>query len=289
MPDARQDIMQAKNVMPPKTSKIRLDTLVHQRGLAPSREAARRLIMAGQVQLGGQVADKVGALVAEDADLALVAPPPYVSRGGEKLAEAFTAFAPQGLSVQGLICADVGASTGGFTDCLLQHGAAKVYALDVGYGQMALKLRDDPRVIVMERTNARYVASLPESVGLATIDASFISLKLLLPVVKNWLSAPPHSALVLIKPQFEAGKKDVGKGGVVRDEGVHRRVLQEVLAFAQGLGFTVRGVVRSPLVGPKGNVEFLAWLSLDAPATSYDWEAGLMALFPAPPAEDALF
>jgi len=153
----------------------------------------------------------------------------------------------------------VGASTGGFTDCLLQNGAAKVFALDVGYGQIAYTLRTDPRVIVMERTNVRYVESLPERVSLVVMDASFISLKLLLPTIKNWLT-PAADIIPLIKPQFEAGQHDVGKGGVVRDTHVHARVLDEVLTFAAAQGFAVRGLIKSPLKGPAGNVEFLAWL-----------------------------
>jgi 23S rRNA (cytidine1920-2'-O)/16S rRNA (cytidine1409-2'-O)-methyltransferase len=173
------------------------------------------------------------------------------------------------MEVQGFVCADVGASTGGFTDCLLQRGAAKVFAIDVGKGILHWKLRTDPRVVVMEETNARYVASLPEPVDLVTVDASFISLKIILPVVKAWVQpSPPASlserergVLALIKPQFEAGKKDVARGdGVIRDPQIHRQVLNDVLAFSQNEGFAVHGLVRSPLVGPKGNAEFLAWL-----------------------------
>jgi 23S rRNA (cytidine1920-2'-O)/16S rRNA (cytidine1409-2'-O)-methyltransferase len=182
--------------------------------------------------------------------------PRFVSRGGEKLDAALTAF---DVSVQGKICADVGASTGGFTDCLLQHGAGKVYAIDVGYGQIDYGLRQDSRVVVMERTNARYVESLPERVEIVTVDASFISLRLLLPVIKGWL-ADEASVITLIKPQFEAGKQDVGKGGVVRSAEIHRRVLHEVLNAAQADSFDVAGLIRSPLKGPAGNVEFLAWL-----------------------------
>jgi 23S rRNA (cytidine1920-2'-O)/16S rRNA (cytidine1409-2'-O)-methyltransferase len=170
-----------------------------------------------------------------------------------------------------LTCADVGASTGGFTDCLLQRGAAKVYAIDVGKGILHWKLRNDPRLIVMEETNARFVESLPEAISLTTIDASFISLKILLPVVKKWLAPSLPSGegrrgevIVLIKPQFEAGKKDVARGdGVIRDAAIHRQVLLDVLTFAQGEGFSVRGLIRSPLLGPKGNAEFLAWLGFD--------------------------
>jgi 23S rRNA (cytidine1920-2'-O)/16S rRNA (cytidine1409-2'-O)-methyltransferase len=162
----------------------------------------------------------------------------------------------------GKIAADVGASTGGFTDCLLQHNTAKVYAIDVGYGQIAHKLRVDERVVVMERTNARYLESLPEPIELVVIDASFISLRLILPPVKKWLT-PSSDVIALIKPQFEAGKDDVGKGGVVRDHEIHERVIREVIEFSHEMGFCVRGLTRSPLKGPAGNIEFLVWLALD--------------------------
>ncbi len=237
--------------------KLRLDAAVHQRGLAPSREKARRMIMAGEVHVNGQIADKPGMRVKSDADIAVTAKPRFVSRGGEKLAGALEAFP---VRIEGAICADVGASTGGFTDCLLQHGAAKVYAIDVGYGQLAYTLRRNPRVVVMERTNARYVVKLDDAIDVVVMDASFISLRLLLPVVKGWL-AETATVIPLIKPQFEAGKRDVGKGGVVRDIAVHRRVLQDVLHFACEIGFGVRGLVQSPLKGPAGNIEFLAWLA----------------------------
>ncbi len=240
--------------------KERLDVLLVERGLVASRELGRRLILAGEVRVNDQLVDKPGARVATDADIRLEATPRFASRGGEKLAAALEAF---GVPVAGRVCADVGASTGGFTDCLLQRGARKVYAIDVGYGQLAYALRTDPRVIVMERTNARYLESLPEPASLVTIDVSFISLRLLLPVVWNWL-AEPADVIPLIKPQFEAGRRDVGKGGVVRDSKVHQRVLDEVLSAAQALGFAVRGLMRSPLTGPAGNVEFLAWLSRGA-------------------------
>jgi 23S rRNA (cytidine1920-2'-O)/16S rRNA (cytidine1409-2'-O)-methyltransferase len=196
--------------------------------------------------------------VAADAVIALKAVPPYVSRGGEKLAAALAAFP---VPVKGLVCADVGASTGGFTDCLLQHGAARVYAIDVGYGQLDYRLRQDERVVVMERTNARYVTGLTEPVSLVTVDASFISLRLLLPVIRGWLT-PAAAVIPLIKPQFEAGKSNVGKGGVVRDPDVHRLVLEGVLTATVDGGYAVRGLIRSPLKGPAGNVEFLAWLTV---------------------------
>ena len=188
--------------------------------------------------------------------------PRFVSRGGEKLAAALDAFP---VSVGGRLCADVGASTGGFTDCLLQYGAERVYAIDVGYGQLDYRLRQDERVVVLERTNARYIEALSEPVSLIVLDASFISLRLLLPVLKGWLTPAAH-VIPLIKPQFEAGRDDVGKGGVVRDEAVHRRVLEEVLASALALGFTPRGLIRSPLKGPAGNIEFLTWLTWGDPS-----------------------
>jgi 23S rRNA (cytidine1920-2'-O)/16S rRNA (cytidine1409-2'-O)-methyltransferase len=235
--------------------KQRLDILMVEQELAPSREKARALIMAGEVLVSGQQVDKPGTRIDIAAEITVKAKPRFVSRGGDKLAGALAAFP---VEVADRICADVGASTGGFTDCLLQNGAAKVYALDVGYGQIAYTLRQDPRVIVMERTNVRYVENLPESVSLVVMDASFISLKLLLPTIKNWLTSEAD-IIPLIKPQFEAGQHDVGKGGVVRDSNVHARVLNEVLTFAAAQGFAVRGLIRSPLKGPAGNVEFLAW------------------------------
>jgi 23S rRNA (cytidine1920-2'-O)/16S rRNA (cytidine1409-2'-O)-methyltransferase len=248
------------------TSKQRLDVLVHQSGLAASREKARAIIMAGEVTVNGQVMDKPGAQVDSRAELAVRDKPRFVSRGGDKLAWALDTFQ---ISVAGRVCADVGASTGGFTDCLLQNGAARVYALDVGYGQLAYSLRQDPRVVVMERTNARYVTRLPELVSVVAVDASFISLKLLLPVIKDWLT--PHAEIIpLIKPQFEAGKRDVGKGGVVKDSNVHARVLHEVLVFARDQGFAIRGLTLSPLKGPAGNVEFLACLNWGDAAVSLD-------------------
>jgi 23S rRNA (cytidine1920-2'-O)/16S rRNA (cytidine1409-2'-O)-methyltransferase len=253
--------------------KKRIDVLLFERGLAPSREMARRYVMAGEVRANGQMVDKPGSQIDESAELTVKAAPQYASRGGEKLAGAFADFS---LDVTGKICADVGASTGGFTDCLLQNGASKVYAIDVGYGQIALKLRNDPRVILMERTNARHVESLPEVIHFVSIDASFISLRLLLPVVKRWL-ATDGEVVALVKPQFEAGKQDVGKKGVVKDPEVHRKVLIEVLNAALEIGFSVRGLTRSPLTGPKGNVEFLAWLSLDSQSEAVEIEAAIAA------------
>jgi 23S rRNA (cytidine1920-2'-O)/16S rRNA (cytidine1409-2'-O)-methyltransferase len=252
--------------------KVRLDVLLVERGLAESRAKAQAMIMAGQVRVADQVALKPATAVSTDSVLTVDPGPRFVSRGGEKLDAALDAFE---IDVSGLICADVGASTGGFTDCLIQRGAAKVYAIDVGKGILHWKLRNDPRVVVMEETNARFVESLPEQVSLVTVDASFISLKILLPVVKKWLGpnppVPPSlkgkgdaggvGIVALIKPQFEAGKKDAARGdGVIRNPEIHQQVLLDILEFAQEEGFQVRGLIKSPLLGPKGNVEFLVWL-----------------------------
>jgi len=238
--------------------KMRLDVLLTERGLVESRSLAQRLVMAGQVRVAGQVVLKPSAQVAEDAQVVVEHGPKYVSRGGDKLEAALAAF--DLLDLAGRVCADVGASTGGFTDCLLQHGAGHVFALDVGYGELHWKLRNDPRVTVMERTNARNVVSFPRPVELVTVDASFISLRILLPVIRGWLQS--GQVVALIKPQFEAGRQDAARGqGVIRDAGVHRQVLLDVLTAAELLGFGVEGLIRSPLLGPKGNTEFLARLS----------------------------
>lgn len=239
--------------------KIRLDVLLVERGLADSRAKAQALIMAGQVRVAGQVALKPATTVQADAALTVDSGPRFVSRGGEKLEGALEKFA---IDVSDFTCADVGASTGGFTDCLLQHGAAKVYAIDVGKGILHWKLRNDRRVVVMEETNARFIEALPETIDLVTVDASFISLKTLLPTIKKWVSENTQ-LICLIKPQFEAGKKEVSRGdGVIRDPEIHRRVLMEVLEFAKQEGFGLRGLVRSSLLGPKGNAEFLIWMDL---------------------------
>jgi 23S rRNA (cytidine1920-2'-O)/16S rRNA (cytidine1409-2'-O)-methyltransferase len=250
-------------------AKVRLDVLLVERGLAESRAKAQAMIMAGQVRVEDQVTLKPATTVPADAALAVDSGPRFVSRGGEKLDAALETF---GINVSGFVCADVGASTGGFTDCLLQRGAAKVYAIDVGKGILHWKLRNNPRVVVMEQTNARYLKALPEPVTLVTVDASFISLKILLPVVKTWLSSPlapnesaqeePGGVIALIKPQFEAGRKDVARGdGVIRDPGIHKQVLHDILDFASREGFHIRGLIKSPLLGPKGNTEFLVWLN----------------------------
>jgi 23S rRNA (cytidine1920-2'-O)/16S rRNA (cytidine1409-2'-O)-methyltransferase len=255
------------------SKKVRVDLLLVECGLAESRALAQRLVMAGQVRAAGQVVDKPSSKVEPDVELTVDRGPQFVSRGGDKLQAAFDLF---DLEVRGKTCADVGASTGGFTDCLLQHGATRVYTIDVGQGILHWNLRNDPRVVVMEGTNARFVEQLSEPVDFVTIDASFISLKILLPVVRAWLTSPPTPSpsplsvdgeggevLALIKPQFEAGRKEVARGkGVVRDPEVHRRVLQEVLAFALESGYQLKGLARSPVLGPKGNVEFLGWLGI---------------------------
>jgi 23S rRNA (cytidine1920-2'-O)/16S rRNA (cytidine1409-2'-O)-methyltransferase len=231
--------------------KKRLDVLLVERGLAESRTQAQALVMAGRVP--GH--SKPGEQVAEDVHLEVDAPPPYVSRAGHKLANALDAF---GIDVAGLDCLDVGASTGGFTDVLLQRGAARVIALDVGYGQLHSKIRDDPRVTVLERVNARSITELPYAPQLVTCDVSFISVRTALPPALA-LAAPGWQALVLVKPQFEAGRAEVPKG-VVRDAGVRRRVLHRVAEAALGWGAGVAGVVDSGLPGPKGNREFVLHL-----------------------------
>lgn len=242
-------------------SKIRADRMLVDRGLAEDLSQARRFVMAGQVRADGQVVFKPSVQINANATLTVDTGPRFVSRGGEKLAAALDVFPVQ---VSGVVCADVGASTGGFTDCLLQAGAEKVYAIDVGHGILHWDLRNDPRVVVMERTNARHVHTLPESIRVVTIDASFISVRTLLPVVKGWL-APEADLVVLIKPQFEARREVSARGqGVVSDPDAHRSVLVEVLTAAEATSYSVRGLVRSPVRGPKGNVEFLAWLAIPA-------------------------
>ena len=240
-----------------KAVKPRLDELLVQRGLAESRAQAQRLIGAGAVRVNGHPATKAGHPVPADAALAVDQPARFVSRGGEKLEEAFRRF---GLDATGRVCLDIGASTGGFTDCLLQHGAVRVYAVDVGHGQLHWKLRQDARVVVKEGVNARYLGAgdLPEQPTLAVVDVSFISLTKILPAVKELL-ASGGSLITLIKPQFEAGREQVGRGGVVREAGVRAQVIEAVRKFGtEQVGLEWLGVCESPLVGPAGNVEFLA-------------------------------
>ncbi len=238
-------------------SRERLDEAVTRLGLAPTRSKARAMIMAGDVLVNGLPSLQAGTAVKPLDEITLKSKPRFVSRGGEKLDHALNEFE---VDVNGYVCADLGASTGGFTDCLLQRGASKVYSIDVGYGQIDQKLRDDRRVIVEERVNARYLESLPEPIDLVVIDVSFISLSLILPVAARVLK-PAGVCVPLVKPQFEAGRKDVGKGGVVRDAAIHRRVLEQVAAYADANGFAVSGITTSPIVGPAGNVEFLMKLT----------------------------
>ena len=239
-------------------SKQRLDIMLVERGLAITREKARRLILAGAVRVDGRVVDKAGRPCAADAVIEVTAADKFVSRGGGKLDGAFAAF---NLNVTGKVCADIGASTGGFTDCLLQHGAARVYAVDVGKGLLDWKLRNDPRVIVREELNARYLSErdIPEPFQFGVIDVSFISLTLILPPVTRLIAAGGQ-IVSLIKPQFEAGREHVGKGGVVRDAAVHEAVVARIRQFGtQALPLEWIGLCESPLRGPAGNIEFLAW------------------------------
>jgi len=238
----------------------RLDVELVERALAPTREKARALILAGDVRVNGQVERRAGAAIAPGAQIAVARPPRFVSRGGDKLEHALGRF---GLDVSGRVCLDVGASTGGFTDCLLQRGAIRVYAVDVGYGQMNARLRDDPRVVVMERTHIRDLPALPERPTFAVIDVSFISLTLVLPPVIR-LIAPASPIVALVKPQFEAGKDEVPRDGVVRDPLVQAAVIGRVAWWCAERGLRVRGVCESPLTGAAGNREFFLWL--EAPA-----------------------
>ncbi len=241
------------------SAKQRLDKAIVQRGLVSSRNRAAALIMAGSVRVDGQIAFKAGMQIDDSAQIEIDQPLQYVSRGGYKLSHALDAFS---IDVTGFVCADVGACTGGFTDVLLQRGASKVYSIDVGYGHLAWKLRQDPRVVVMERTNARYLETLPEKVQVVTIDVSFISLLLIFPVVQHWLS-PRGEIVALIKPQFEAGPKQVGKGGIVRDRSVHRSVLARIVTKVSDFDLVPAGLVPSLLKGTGGNIEFLLWLKRD--------------------------
>lgn len=240
-------------------NKRRLDLLLVEKGVAPSRQRARAMIMAGKISVNCRTADKAGFLVGpEDAIELRGTDIPYVSRGGLKLEGALQALS---VNPAGAVCLDVGASTGGFTDCLLQNGAARVYAVDVGYGQLAWKLRQDPRVVVIERTNIRHMPAetITEPIDLATIDVSFISLKIVVPAVVAFLKNGAR-ILALIKPQFEVGKDQVGKGGVIRDATLHASVIQRLSAFFLEAGFSCETVIPSPILGPKGNREFFILL-----------------------------
>ena len=241
--------------------KKRLDVLLLEQGYAETRAKAQAIIMSGLVYVNGQKADKPGVSFEESVQLEVRgAACPYVSRGGLKLEKALRDF---GVKPEGFVCSDSGASTGGFTDCLLQQGAKKVFAIDVGYGQLDWKIRSDPRVVVMERTNVRYVTpeQLGEPLDLSVVDVSFISLKIVLPVIKNLLK-PTGQVLCLIKPQFEAGKDKVGKKGVVREAQTHIEVLDQFVEAVLSMGFTILGLTYSPVKGPEGNIEFLAYLTL---------------------------
>ncbi|OQY83311.1 MAG: TlyA family rRNA (cytidine-2'-O)-methyltransferase [Chloroflexi bacterium UTCFX4] len=235
----------------------RLDVLLVERGLAETRERAQELIRAGEVIIHGRVMDKAAAQVDSAAAIVIREPLPYVSRGGYKLAGALDAF---NIDPRAWVCADLGASTGGFTDVLLQRGAARVYALDVGYGQLAWKLRQDPRVIVMDRVNARQLEHLPEPIDLVVIDVSFISLELILPPAKHLLQTRGE-IIALIKPQFEAGRAQVGRGGIVRDPQIHTQVIEKITRAAAALGLERRGLIQSPIQGTEGNTEFLIHLA----------------------------
>lgn len=242
--------------------KKRLDVLLVEKGFAETRTKAQAVIMSGLVYVEGQKADKPGISYEENVTIEVrTGGCPYVSRGGLKLEKALRDF---GVDPTGYVCSDSGASTGGFTDCLLQQGASKVFAIDVGYGQLDWKIRSDPRVVVMERTNVRYVTpeDLGEPLDLSVIDVSFISLRIVLPVIKTFLKSTGQ-VLCLIKPQFEAGKEKVGKKGVVRDPAIHKEVLDDFVALTKEIGFAILGLTFSPVKGPEGNIEFLAHLTLD--------------------------
>lgn len=240
------------------SDKIRLDQRIVQLGLLESREKAKAMIMAGQVYVNGQKELKAGTNVKSDDSIEVRGSMEFVSRGGYKLKKAMSVFP---ILLKDKICMDIGASTGGFSDCMLQNGAKKVYCVDVGYGQLAWKIRSDPRVVNLERTNIRYVTDeqVPDKIDFASVDVSFISLELVLPVAYNLLSDDGET-VCLIKPQFEAGRENVGKKGVVRDGNVHRDVINKIYSFAKQLGFAVCGLDFSPIKGPEGNIEFLIYL-----------------------------
>ena len=257
--------------------KERLDILVVNKGIAPSREKAKALIMAGQIFVDNEREDKPGTKFDENAHIELHGKTlPYVSRGGLKLEKAIESF---DLELEGKICMDIGASTGGFTDCMLQNDAKKVYAVDVGYGQLAWKLRSDDRVVNMERTNIRYIDIdlITDEIDFISIDVAFISLKLVLPVAFNLLKQTGE-LVALIKPQFEAGKEEVGKKGVVRDISIHRKVINEILQFSLETGFSVLNLEYSPIKGPEGNIEFLLYLKKDSNVATNIFESDVMEI-----------
>ena len=257
--------------------KERLDVLLVEKGLFPSREKAKASIMAGLISVDGLMQDKAGTMVDTESDIHIKEDLcPYVSRGGLKLEKAIECF---GISTNGKVCADMGASTGGFTDCMLKGGAVKVYSIDVGYGQLDYKLRNDPRVVNMERTNIRYMdaSEIEEKVAFISIDVSFISLGLILPKAVE-ISDEEHSILCLVKPQFEAGREQVGKGGIVRDRKVHKEVIEKVIDCGTGLGLAPAGLTYSPIKGAKGNIEYLLYLKDEKYVdTDFDREAEITA------------
>jgi 23S rRNA (cytidine1920-2'-O)/16S rRNA (cytidine1409-2'-O)-methyltransferase len=243
----------------------RADQVLVEKGLAGDPEEARRLVMAGKVLFNEQVIIQASQIIDNPDQLKLKTAPQFASRGGNKLQAAFEAFP---LSVSQLVCADIGASTGGFTDCLLQNGADKVYAIDVGYGLLDWNLRNDPRVTVLERTNARSLSRLPETIAFFSADVSFISLKKILPTALNWYGPGGGEAVILIKPQFEATREEAAAGsGVIRDPEIKQRILQDILGFARKKNYLLKGLIRSPLLGPEGNSEYLAWLGYPSTST----------------------
>jgi 23S rRNA (cytidine1920-2'-O)/16S rRNA (cytidine1409-2'-O)-methyltransferase len=258
-------------------AKLRIDKLVVERDLVKTLDQAQRLIMAGQVRAQGQVVFNPSDSFSEDVQIDIDWGPRYVSRGGEKLAAALNEF---NVEVRGLICADIGASTGGFTDCLIQHGARRVYAIDVGRGILHWKLRQEPKIVIMEGSNVRLLEQLPESIDLITLDVSFISSKTIYPVVRSWFKDGSGILLALIKPQFEATKSQSSMGkGVIRDPAIHKQVLYDVLQYAVTEGYQIAGLMQSPIMGPKGNKEFLAELTFPS-QSNVDLERMIEALFP---------
>jgi hemolysin TlyA family protein len=258
--------------------KIRLDQHLVNQGLVETRSRAQRAIDEGLIKVNGSIAVKASQLVQPDCSLALLAQPEFVSRAGAKLKAALETFKVSPLA---RVCADVGASTGGFTDCLLQRGASKVFAIDVGQDELHTSLRNHPLVVVMDRTNARQLRQLPETPELVTIDVSFISLDFILPAVKEWFEGKPGEVIALVKPQFEAGREEVKKHhGVIRDKEVHAQVLEHVLTQARALGYTLAGLITSPITGSDGNTEFLLWLRLGDGGESLDISEAIARVIP---------
>lgn len=265
--------------------KMRIDELLIEKKMVETLTLAQRMVMAGEVRVDGELILLPSIQVNSNSTIEIMSKPKFVSRGGEKLAFALEHFGFEDLS--GVTAVDVGSSTGGFSDCMLQHGAEKVYAIDVGYGILHWKLRNDERVVVMERTNARFVKNLPEDINLVTIDASFISLKVLLPVVQNWFGESGGNVVALIKPQFEASRRDAAKEiGVIRDEAVHKAVLRKVLGFILEQEFSIEGLIQSPIKGPKGNIEFLTTLTCPPKAIRFDADYWIKGLFRSVPVDE---